>query len=470
MPLSGTLFGEIRDLYNSLNFYQQQKYFTKNYIDIDDLAGRLAQEHKFPYEGSADFLTDFAQNVWGQKETRFSFADTPRPTDAEIAEAQRQKDEVKAKWTNPDGTMKKGYHCAPNGKPSRLSEEQWLLVRTPNFKKWFGDWETLAEKDTLLALNAINLERIDLSQFAIDEKRPVNARNVIAFLKEKYKNDVSNGVLAFNENPLGAPIEVGRYATSGFAGKNAGNTEAFLSLLNIKDILKDSVVINSEANWKNRGYYSAILANKVKIGDEEYISTVVVEQISQANSKYKNRGYVVDAISLTRLNEGTALQFNARVGNKAPFDTNNTVPMRKALQDIWNVNKKDVSQVVDENGEPLVVYHGTESDFYEFKHGEAIGSGDKFCYLGEAFYATNDESVAETYGDRVIPIFLNLKNPYTVDNPAFTSPHSAGSFAKSLNVSPDKVSDLLKSQGYDGVIAKDEDIHSHSFRHSSCHL
>ena len=145
MPLSGTLFGEVRDLYNSLNFYQQQKYFTKNYIDIDDLAGRLAQEHKFPYEGSADFLTDFAQNVWGQKETRFSFADNPRPTDAEIAEAQRQKDEVKAKWTNPDGTMKKGYHLAPNGKESKLTEDQWLQVRTPNFKKWFGDWENAPE-------------------------------------------------------------------------------------------------------------------------------------------------------------------------------------------------------------------------------------------------------------------------------------------------------------------------------------
>lgn len=78
--------------------------------------------------------------------------------------------------------------------------------------------------------------------------------------------------------------------------------------------------------------------------------------------------------------------------------------------------------------------------------------------MGEAFYATNDEDVAETYGDRVIPIFLNLKNPYVVNDPDFTSPHSAGSFAKSLNVSTDKVSDLLKSQGYDGVIAKDEDM------------
>ena len=30
---------------------------------------------------------------------------------------------------------------APNGKPSNLSPIQYELVRTPAFKKWFGDWE-----------------------------------------------------------------------------------------------------------------------------------------------------------------------------------------------------------------------------------------------------------------------------------------------------------------------------------------
>ena len=30
---------------------------------------------------------------------------------------------------------------APNGKPSNLTPEQWKLVRTPQFKAWFGDWE-----------------------------------------------------------------------------------------------------------------------------------------------------------------------------------------------------------------------------------------------------------------------------------------------------------------------------------------
>jgi hypothetical protein len=32
-------------------------------------------------------------------------------------------------------------NLAPNGKPSNLTPEQYRLVRTPEFKAWFGDWE-----------------------------------------------------------------------------------------------------------------------------------------------------------------------------------------------------------------------------------------------------------------------------------------------------------------------------------------
>jgi hypothetical protein len=37
------------------------------------------------------------------------------------------------------GDMSK--HLAPNGQPSNLNPEQYKLVRTPEFKAWFGDWE-----------------------------------------------------------------------------------------------------------------------------------------------------------------------------------------------------------------------------------------------------------------------------------------------------------------------------------------
>ena len=40
-----------------------------------------------------------------------------------------------------DETFADGGLIAPNGKPSNLTPEQYKLVRTPEFKSWFGDWE-----------------------------------------------------------------------------------------------------------------------------------------------------------------------------------------------------------------------------------------------------------------------------------------------------------------------------------------
>lgn len=48
---------------------------------------------------------------------------------------QREMNSIKAA-AQADGTFMK----APNGKASDLSEELWLLVRTPNFLRYFGDW------------------------------------------------------------------------------------------------------------------------------------------------------------------------------------------------------------------------------------------------------------------------------------------------------------------------------------------
>lgn len=42
--------------------------------------------------------------------------------------------------------MAGGALIAPNGKKSNLTKEQWHLVRTAEFKEWFGDWENEPEK------------------------------------------------------------------------------------------------------------------------------------------------------------------------------------------------------------------------------------------------------------------------------------------------------------------------------------
>ena len=51
-------------------------------------------------------------------------------------EVERQRADVRAKFENTAQWLK-----APNGAPTNLTEDQWVTVRTPFFKEWFGEWE-----------------------------------------------------------------------------------------------------------------------------------------------------------------------------------------------------------------------------------------------------------------------------------------------------------------------------------------
>ena len=52
-------------------------------------------------------------------------------------QVETQKDAVRKQYAGTAHWMK-----APNGENTNLTEDQWLAVRTPAFKAWFGDWET----------------------------------------------------------------------------------------------------------------------------------------------------------------------------------------------------------------------------------------------------------------------------------------------------------------------------------------
>jgi hypothetical protein len=60
-------------------------------------------------------------------------------TDEEISNLLQNKMAKGGNLYHLGGDMSK--HLAPNGNPSNLTHEQWHLVRTPEFKAWFGDWE-----------------------------------------------------------------------------------------------------------------------------------------------------------------------------------------------------------------------------------------------------------------------------------------------------------------------------------------
>lgn len=64
------------------------------------------------------------------------------------------------------------------------------------------------------------------------------------------------------------------------------------------------------------------------------------------------------------------------------------------------------SKVIDENGEPLVVYHSSNNKFEMFKKGFK-----NFKDL-DVFFFTPEKLISESYGENVYPVFLNIRNPY----------------------------------------------------------
>jgi hypothetical protein len=71
-----------------------------------------------------------------------------------------------------------------------------------------------------------------------------------------------------------------------------------------------------------------------------------------------------------------------------------------------------VSKVVDENGEPLVVYHGTKSldEFYEFKKEFSKMRWDTFWFSPRLDTAEMYSKQNDSYG-KIYECFLNVKNP-----------------------------------------------------------
>lgn len=73
------------------------------------------------------------------------------------------------------------------------------------------------------------------------------------------------------------------------------------------------------------------------------------------------------------------------------------------------------SKVVDEDGKPLVVYHGTEYDFDEFEANNASTDYD----FPSGMYFSSSRNIAKTYTspkpDIVMPLYLKIENPLVLD-------------------------------------------------------
>jgi hypothetical protein len=84
----------------------------------------------------------------------------------------------------------------------------------------------------------------------------------------------------------------------------------------------------------------------------------------------------------------------------------------------WENDPENASKIVDENGEPKMVYHGTNEKFTIFSL-EKVGSNVDYGMWGSGFYFSPIKSFSKGYGSNLLKVFLNIRNPF-VRNPNLT--------------------------------------------------
>lgn len=115
------------------------------------------------------------------------------------------------------------------------------------------------------------------------------------------------------------------------------------------------------------------------------------------------------------------------------------------------------SKVVDADGKPLVVYHGTQRAFSVFAE-EYIGDGadatSNMGDFGDGYYFTNSATAASGYagnseGSNVMPVYLSIKNPIDAGNLMDIE----GVDGMLQDPYPgESLRNLLEQLGYDGII------------------
>lgn len=113
---------------------------------------------------------------------------------------------------------------------------------------------------------------------------------------------------------------------------------------------------------------------------------------------------------------------------------------------LYSILQNSASKVVDENGEPMVVYHGTDNIFTEFKRSENAGTHGESDQLEGIYFADNKEA-ADWFTDtgNIVPTFLNIRNPYRAERVKTLKEEQNSDTLKGI-------SGKIEKQGFDGIV------------------
>jgi hypothetical protein len=168
--------------------------------------------------------------------------------------------EVKAAYVQDDDLMEKGGFIAPNGKTSNLTPEQYKLVRTPEFKAWFGDWENDPENASkVVDENGEPLVVYHGTEYKFNEF-DINKSKFGFFFTNSY--DLA---LTYDKNVYQFFLDIKKPRKKDFKGANHDG-DYQLKDYSVKNIGYDTKTFASISH-PNTGYNGAIMKNVMDIGE-----------------------------------------------------------------------------------------------------------------------------------------------------------------------------------------------------------
>ena len=182
-----------------------------------------------------------------------------------------------------------------------------------------------------------------------------------------------------------------------------------LALEHLGDILENAVLFDERMDGKDYFYN---LAHRMSFEGVPYIARVIVKKDRNGNLTYDVEFSRKEKLSNAPAS-GTGASANAET-NPAHSTTGSI------LQGVYtgNPGNEDSSKIVDENGEPLVVWHGTrDADFTVFDSRYAT-TADGFIWTTADRATAEEYAIADpAYGEtsRLLPLFVNARNPIVLN-------------------------------------------------------
>ena len=227
------------------------------------------------------------------------------------------------------------------------------------------------------------------------------------------------------------------YKELGTKSHNAiGNKEAIQYLPYIKDIVNKSILFDTYCLDKPKSSNSLFMHSfyaVADIGNGNEVLKLYVEEMNDPNSD----NTLKSAYQLQNIEKSLPTTADAKSPALTPETNSGTASNNSIFNETENVNKKinkitqsqqfirwfgdwqnhpeSASKVVDNNGEPLVVYHQTKDDFDVFNtNNERAGRYDSDTPTG-MFFKTTDKNIGLA-GNKQMAVYLNAKNVLTFNN------------------------------------------------------